>query len=65
MWSIYDFVKKRHHDNLDYFSGATKAKNLSKRSGGRVELNFVEDGYVVGYLVFYNGVCTKKYTEKE
>lgn len=65
MWSVYSCVKKIHYENLDYFSACKKAKNISKRHGGRVEVHFSENGYVIGYLVFYKGECTEKYKEKE
>lgn len=64
MWAVYSCVKGTWYENLDYFSGAKKAKNLSKRHGGRVELHYVEDGDLKGYMVFYKGKCTEKYREK-
>lgn len=64
MWEVFSCVKKIRYENLDYFSGLKKAKNISKRHGGRVELQFVENGCIKGFIVFYQGKCTEKYREK-
>lgn len=63
MWEVFSCVKKIRYENLDYFSGSKKAKNISKRHGGRVELQFVENGYLKRLIVFYKGKCTEKYKE--
>ena len=65
MWEVFSCVRKKRYYNLDYFRGYDKAKNISKRHGGRVELQFIKDGYFEAVIVFYNGKCIEKYKECE